>query len=142
MLPTVQRDARVDEHSSVSSSHGADSSLSDALPNDPLSRSDVVDLAPRSATEGSWAETGGGGFALASRSRLTALSEALYGLKDACGLFFSTHFFSRSPSARTRCGKTISSFWRKKMLFLSTWMSHLATNWKATLRYVLGEPDE
>ena len=27
----------------------------------------------------------------------------------------------------------------RKMLFLSNWMSHLATNWKATLRYVLGK---
>ena len=121
MLPTLYRDAVVDEHISVSSTAG-DSLLlpSNADAND---RTNVDSLDESSVGRAS-------SVGRLVRSGFAAVLTPIIGLVS--------NIFTRSPSVRT-CGKRFSVLWKNKMLFLSNWMSHLVTNWKATLRYVLGK---
>ena len=131
MLPTHTRDAVVDEHNSSVSS-AADRSLPGNELHPLLSNDLGGDCLPVSSNDFSSNDSTGDWKG----------SSSVFGsVSFACSTFLTScrnGFFAQSPTFRS-CGKKLSTLWKRKMLVLSNWMGHLSTNWKAMLRYVLGD---
>ena len=121
MLPT--RVAVVDEHDSSVSSAANNPILIGEDSRPLLGNDSVVEVFPLSSN-----------VATVNRdATFGSISVVCSDFLDSC----RNKSFWKSPTLRS-CGKKLSNLVNRKMIVLSDWMGHITTNWKATLRYVLG----